>query len=100
MPQSRSTVFLRHQKKERWGIINDKTNDTYGSADAQRRTATEEPPWKGSSKHFCHKAYRNLIFDGDLVYKFRKIVGNLIFYIILVKLSYVEKNESGTTLMS
>ena len=29
MPQSRSTTFPRHQKKERWGINKDKTNTAF-----------------------------------------------------------------------
>ena len=35
IPQSRSTDFQRHQKKERWGTNNDKTNATYEPSDAQ-----------------------------------------------------------------
>ena len=35
MPQSRSTTYPKHQKKERWGTTNDKTNATYKTTDAQ-----------------------------------------------------------------
>ena len=42
MPQLRSKALARCQMKERCGTNNDKTNATYESTDAQRRTATEE----------------------------------------------------------
>ena len=44
MPQSRSTALPKHQKKERWGTNNDKTNVIYETTDV-RGTATEELPW-------------------------------------------------------
>ena len=41
MPQSRSTVFLKHHK-ERLRTNNDKTNVMYKSSDAQTRNAKEK----------------------------------------------------------
>ena len=37
MPQWRNTTFSRHEKKERWGTINDKTNAKYEINDAQAK---------------------------------------------------------------
>ena len=34
-----------HKKKDRWGKKRDKTNATYETTEAQRRTATTQPPW-------------------------------------------------------
>ena len=53
-PQSQSTAFTRHQRKERWGTNNDKTNVTYETYDTQTKTTTtEETPWNGPWNNWC-----------------------------------------------
>ena len=57
MLQSRGTDFPKRQKKERWGIFNDKTNTRCETTYAQRKIATEEPPLNGQLKLLGVGAY-------------------------------------------
>ena len=52
MPRSWSGALSRHQKEKRWGRNKDKANATYGTTDAQRRTATDQPPWNGQVENY------------------------------------------------
>ena len=49
-PQSRTTSLLRHQKEERLGTNNDKTNGTYEATDAQRKNCIRK---KKKKKKTC-----------------------------------------------
>ena len=49
---TKHTSFPRCQKKKWRGRNNDKTNATYETTDAYKRTATGGPPWNGHYKNY------------------------------------------------
>ena len=78
MPQSPSTILTGHQRKERWGTNNDKTDDTYGPpSNKQRRTATEK-----QSRYYCIKTenicYSLRYFLHYFVLPFHRFLANAI----------------------